>query len=453
MSNRRPVLHMPDLGKVPPQDIEAEEAVLGACMVYPDVIHDISLSPEMFYLEAHQEIFEAIRDVSMTGSVDLISVQSKLRNKGKLEIAGGPVALTMLLSKIFTDQMTPTHASIVKDKFQLREYIRIGTEIRNMAFTDDVADVKEHAETGLFHLSDITEKQEPVHISKGIDEVLEEVRQVYTKEKSLIGVPSGFLGIDRITGGWQPGNLIIIAARPSMGKTALALILSLNPARRKFPVTFFSLEMSREELITRYLSGSSGYTNIEIRNAYVNFDKLVDSSHELAGLPITIDDTPALNLISLRSKIKKQIMKNGTKLIIIDYLQLMSFESRSREQEVSAISRGLKAISKDFNIPVIALSQLNRNVEDRADKRPRLADLRESGSIEQDADIVCFIYRPAHYKIQTTMIDNNEISTQNLMVIDGAKNRNGALFCHPLYHNPSFTDIREEDFELRNEPH
>lgn len=234
--------------------------------------------------------------------------------------------------------------------------------------------------------------------------------------------------------------------------TAISLQLALNPARMKYGIGIFSLEMSKEELTTRMLSSVTDYTNVEIRNANINFDKLVEKSNEIAMLPIIIDDTAGLGLFELRSKVKKMILKNDIKLIIIDYLQLMSAEAGNREQEISKISRGLKGISKEFSIPVIALSQLNRGVEERADKRPRLSDLRESGAIEQDSDIVCFIYRPSYYGIASVRVDKEDIGTDGVMIIDGAKNRNGALFSKVLYHNSSLTNIREEKFEMKNEP-
>jgi replicative DNA helicase len=292
--------------------------------------------------------------------------------------------------------------------------------------------------------------KEPRHISFAVDEVLKEVEMIYNKEKSLIGIPSGYISIDRITGGWQPGNLIIVAGRPSMGKTALALALAKNPASLGYPVGVFSLEMSDSELATRYLSGASGYSNTQIRNARVELNKLCTDSHEIANTPIYIDDTAAISLLELRSKVKKLILKYGVKMVIIDYLQLMTAEAGNREQEVSKISRGLKAIAKEFNIPVVALSQLNRGVEDRTDKKPRLSDLRESGAIEQDADIVCFVYRPAYYNFTSMLIDNIDTSSDGLLCVYCEKDRNGALFSVGLHHNSSMTIIKEIETDFSN---
>jgi replicative DNA helicase len=438
-----------DYGKVPPQAIDAEESVLGICLVYPDSISELRLMPEMFYKDAHQKIFASILEVANNGLCDLVTVTDDLRKKNQLEAVGGPLAMTQLTSKVFTDQMIQAHTLLVKQTYIAREYIRIGQELVNKGFTDDIADIAEFAETSLFQLSDFTQVKEPRHISHSIDEVLKEVEMIYNKKKSLIGIPSGYTSVDRITGGWQPGNLIIVAGRPSMGKTALALALAKNPAILGYPIGMFSLEMSDMELATRYLSGSSGYTNTQIRNARLDLSKLCADSHETANIPIYIDDTSAISLLELRSKVKKLILKHGVKLIIVDYLQLMSAEAGSREQEVSKISRGLKSIAKEFNIPVIALSQLNRGVEDRADRKPRLSDLRESGAIEQDADIVCFVYRPAYYGLESMVIDNIVTPSFGLLCVYCEKNRNGALFSVGLEHNSSMTNItdREPNFK------
>lgn len=442
--NNTPIIISPDYGKVPPQALDAERAVLGTCLAYSDSISEVRLRPEMFYKEAHQKIFESILELANNGQCDMVLLTNDLRKKNQLDSVGGPVYLLDLTNRVFTNQLLYEHSLMVKQAFIAREYIRIGQELVNRGFTDDIMDIMEYAETELFKLSDFTQAKEPRHISLSVDEVLKDTEMIYKKEKSLIGIPSGYSAIDRITGGWQPGNLIIVAGRPSMGKTALALALTSNPAKLGYPVGIFSLEMSDRELATRYLSGESGYSNTMIRNARLDLTKLCADSHAVANQPIYIDDTPAITLFELRSKIKKLILKQGVKLVIIDYLQLMTAEAGSREQEVSKISRGLKAISKEFNIPVIALSQLNRGVEDRPDKKPRLSDLRESGAIEQDADIVCFVYRPAYYGIEDMTIDNVVIPTSGLLCVYCEKNRNGALFSVRLSHNESMTIIKEE---------
>lgn len=426
-----------------PQAIDIERALLGTLLAYPDSIYEIKLTPDMFYLPKHHIIFKELLNAAKDHPCDLILLTDILIKKNLINDIGGIVELTKLTDNVVSNSFIVNHSLIIKEKYLLREYIRIGNQITNISYTEDVSDVIEFAENSLFQLSDFTHSKEPRPISKSIDELLIDVEKIYKKEKSLIGIPSGYTSIDRITGGWQPSNLIIIAGRPSMGKTALALNLALNTAGLNYPVAIFSLEMMDHEIAARILSHASNYTNIEIRNADVNFDKLVMLSNTVADLPVYLDDTPALSLFELRSKVKKLILRYGVKLIIVDYLQLMKQDAGSREQEISTISRGLKAISKEFSIPVIALSQLNRMVEERSDKRPKLSDLRESGAIEQDADIVCFVYRPALYKMESINVCGNELSTEGLMLIDCAKNRNGALFSLPLYHNTGMTQIND----------
>jgi replicative DNA helicase len=429
------------IDKQSPQAIDIEKMVLGTCLIYPDAIYEVNLTEDMFYNNHHKTVFSAIQ--KCIPHCDLFTVTQYLQKNNKLQEIGGAVFLTDLTTGVVSEQYLPHYSLIIKEKWMLREYNRLGYQLANMAYQEDLKDVVEFAENELFQLSDFTQLKEPQIISKCIDDLLADVEKIYNKEKTLVGIPSGFTNVDRITGGWQPGNLIIIAGRPSMGKTALGLSLAINASKLNYPVCLFSLEMSENELATRFLSSASGYTNVEIRNAKIDFEKLVKSSNDVALLPIYIDDTAAIELFELRSKVKKMIIRYDIKLVIVDYLGLIKQDAGSREQEVSIISRGLKAIAKEFNIPVIAMAQLNRKVEDRADRRPRLADLRDSGSIEQDADIVCFVYRPAYYDLKTMDFDNQVISTTGLMLFDCGKNRNGALFNIPLKHNESMTQIND----------
>jgi replicative DNA helicase len=439
-----------------PQALDAEQAVIGTCLVNPNSILEIAsiLIPEMFYLESNKKLFIALLETAKkTGSADIISVCDYLRKAGQLDNYGGIIGLTKRTENIVSDAYLDKYVNIIREKYTLREYIKAGFELANLSYIEDLPEVIEFAETKLFDISNFTQAKEARKIDQCVDELLIEVQKIYNKEKSLVGVPSGFTDIDRITGGWQPGNLIIIAGRPSMGKTALALQLLVNPSELNYPVVLFSLEMSESEITTRMLSSVSGYTNIEIRNARLDFDKLVKDSNLVANKPIYIDDTPALSLFELRSKVKKLIVKYGIKMIIVDYLQLMKSDAKSREQEVSQISRGLKAIAKEFNIPVMALSQLNRLVEERADKKPRLADLRESGAIEQDSDIVIFIHRPAYYNISECTINGEKFDSAGLISLDCAKDRNGALFSMPLFHNISMTKITDTKNETVESSH
>lgn len=455
MEKPKQYITLPDFGKVPPQAIDIESLVLGVCLIYPDSIFDVRLASKMFYKEAHQKIFDSILEVAKSGNCDLATVTNHLIDTGQLGAVGGPVYLASLTNNVFTDKMIDRYSLIVKEKYLKREFIRVSAEIQNRAFDDSLLldDLIDYSESELFALSDITQTNEVEKLNRVIDQQLIEIEKVCTKEKQLTGVPSGFLNIDRATGGWQEENLIIIASRPSMGKTALALALSQNAATLKYPVGLFSLEMSKKELAIRFLSSASNYTNVQIRNGEINYETLVNKSFDIAELPIYIDDTPAISLFELRSKAKKMILRSGVKLIIVDYLQLMKGEGESREQEVSKISRGLKAISKEFHIPIIALSQLNRKCEERKDKRPMLSDLRESGSIEQDADIVGLLWRPAYYDIRTVEIEHIEQSSEGVLFIDVAKNRNGATGDFVLFHNNSLTKIEDIKPELINTPY
>lgn len=438
-----------------PQALEAEQAIIGTCLVNPEAINEIItiLSPDMFYLESNKQLYSALVEVTKkTGQADLISICDYLRVKDQLDNFGGALGLTKRTSEIVTDQYLMNYVYLVKEKYILREYIYSAAKLTNMAYMEDLADVVEYAEGTIFQISNFTQNKEPRRINGIVDEYLVEIEKIINKEKALSGIASGFTTIDRLTGGWQPSDLIIIAGRPSMGKTAVALSLAKGAAENKIPVAIFSLEMSEIQLVGRYLSGVSGRTNLELRTGKVDLMELSCKSNDIAMLPIFIDDTAGITLFELRSKIKKLILKEGIKLVVIDYLQLINQEAGSREQEVSKISRGIKAIAKEFNIPIIALSQLNRSVEDRSNKIPRLSDLRESGAIEQDADIVCFVHRPAYYKIPTVTINGDEIASAGVMVFDVAKNRNGAIFTMALYHNEALTKIEDTKPEIVNQP-
>jgi len=439
-----------------PQALEAEQAIIGTCLVNAEAINEIItiLTPEMFYLESNKQLYSALVEVTKkTGQADLISICDYLRVKDQLDNFGGILGLTKRTSGIVTDQYLMNYVYLVKEKYILREYIYSAAKLTNMAYMEDLADVVEYAEGTIFQISNFTQNKEPRRINGIVDEYLVEIEKIINKEKALSGIASGFTTIDRLTGGWQPSDLIIIAGRPSMGKTAVALSLAKGAAENKIPVAIFSLEMSESQLVGRYLSGVSGRTNLELRTGKVDLMELSCKSNDIAILPIFIDDTAGITLFELRSKIKKLILKEGIRLVVIDYLQLINQEAGSREQEVSKISRGLKAIAKEFNIPIIALSQLNRSVEDRSNKIPRLSDLRESGAIEQDADIVCFVHRPAYYKIPTVTINGEEIASAGVMVFDVAKNRNGAIFTMALYHNEALTKIEDTKPEIVNTPY
>lgn len=442
---------MPDFGKVPPQSIDMEEALLGSIMVDSEAIYTIIdlLKPESFYKEAHQRIFNSIYELNKKGSpTDLFSVTEHLRANSELDSVGGPIYITTLTSKIVSTSNIDYYARIISQKYLQRELIRISSEVQTRAFDDsyDVSELLEYAEASLMDLSGITQKKKPTKLRKIIDGAIDKIKKIIDGEIKLVGVPSGIISLDRSTGGFKEQEFIIVACRPSVGKTALALIFARNAARLNYPVAIFSCEMSSEELGRRYLSGASGRTNIELINGKCDIDQLIESSYQVADLPIYIDDTAGISVIELKAKTRRLIAESGVKMIIVDYLQLMTGEGKSREQEVSLISRGLKAVAKDLNIPVIGLSQLNRRVENSSDKKPNLSDLRESGAIEQDADVVLFPHRPAMYGQPTTFINNIEVDTEGLMLLILAKNRNGIAGIElKLKHNESLTDIYEED--------
>ena len=453
---KRPIMtSIPDFGKVPPQVNDMEIGVLGIILTYPDAINEIigTIEPEMFYRVAHQRIFESCINVfKKINKVDLFTVTDDLRNNNNLEGAGGPVYITGLTTRISSSEMIEHYALIVKQKFIQREYIRISTELQTRAFDDsyDVAELSEYAEMELLKISSSIHKKEPTLLGKLIDGVITVIEKIINREIELTGLPSGFTKLDRVTGGFKSKELVIIAGRPGMGKTAFALQLAKNMAEFNNTIGFFSLEMSDDSLARRYISNVSGRSNVELLTGKCNIDDLLSTSEQLLKLGIYIDDTSNISIVELRAKARKLIMQHGIKVIVVDYLQLMRGEGRSREEEVSSISRGLKAIAKDLDISVIACSQINRESEARKDKRPQLSDLRESGAIEQDADMVFLLYRPVYYKISTVMSDGCDISTEGLLIVDIAKNRNGATGEFNLKTNVSVTEILE-DIEI-NEP-
>lgn len=424
--------------KKQPQAMNAEEQVIGTILSYPDSINNVIsiLIPEMFYDINLRNTYRICCELIMKGkTVDLISVT---KNNNDLI-----PYLTGLTERIFTDQLIENHALIVKEKYLLRQYILTAQKIQEMAYTNDLAEVAEKAESDLLRLSGMLHNKEPQKVGILVDDVINNIEKLIQGKISLIGVPSGFNTIDRICGGFKRGELTIIAGRPSHGKTALALQIGKNAAERGYPVLIFSCEMSDEENATRYLSAVSGYSNTELITGRCEVDHLVKTTETLLNLQVYIDDTSAISLLVVRAKTRRMILKKGIKMIIIDYLQLMSGIGHNREQEISSISRGLKAIAKDLDITVIALSQLNRLPEGRTNKEPQLSDLRESGAIEQDADRVMLIYRPALYKIESINVNNQELDTKGMMVINMAKNRNGVTGEVILFHNESTTIIHD----------
>jgi replicative DNA helicase len=423
-------------GKIPPQAIEVEEAVLGALMLERDAYITVAdiIDTRSFYKEEHQKIFEVIKYLSTHEKpVDLLMVTQELKNQNKLEEVGGPLVITQLTSKVASAAHIEFHARIIAQKFIQREMIRASTEIQTKAYDDtlDVDDLIDFSETTLFQIAEGNIKRESMPIKPLLREVSLLIEEASKREDGLSGVPSGFTVLDRITSGWQKTDLIIVAARPSMGKTAFVLSMARNMAvEHKVPVAVFSLEMSSIQLVTRLISAETELGSDKIKNGKMQAYEW-ENFHRALGVlddaPLFIDDTPALSVFEFRAKCRRLKMQHNVGAVIVDYLQLMTAgtDTRgSREQEVSMISRSLKAIAKELDIPVIALSQLNRSVESREGKRPQLSDLRESGAIEQDADIVLFIHRPEYYGITEDEDGNSLIGVAEIII---AKHRNGAV--------------------------
>ena len=426
-----------ELGKIPPQALDLEEAVLGAIMVEKDAIIAVSevLKPECFYKESHQTIFKAIQDLSSRlEPIDLLTVSEELRKKEKLDEIGGAPFLAQLTTKVGSAAHLEYHSKIIAQKYIQRELIRVATDIQNKSFDEDV-DVDElldYSEMELFKVAEGNIKSDTQPISNIVMKAIKQIEEAGKREDGLSGVPSGFTDLDRLTSGWQRSDLIIVAARPSMGKTAFVLSMARNMAvDHKVPVAFFSLEMSNIQLVNRLIVSESGLSSEKIRNGKITQDEWTQLTVKIKNLSeakIFIDDTPALSIFEFRAKCRRLKAQHNIGVVVIDYLQLMTGPAETkgnREQEVSTISRSLKAIAKELNVPILALSQLNRSVETRGgNKRPQLSDLRESGAIEQDADVVTFIHRPEYYGL---LEDEDGNSTQGVAEIIVAKHRNGAV--------------------------
>ena len=427
-------------GKIPPQALELEEAVLGAMMIDKKGIDEVIdiLQPDAFYKDAHKLIFEAILQLfTETQPVDLLTVSAQLRKTQKLDLAGGDFYLIQLTQKITSSAHIEFHSRIILQKFIQRSLIKISSEIIEDSYdeTTDVFDLLDKAESKLYEVTQGNIKRSSETAQSLVLQARNRIQEI-AKREGLSGIATGFEKLDKVTSGWQPSDLVIIAARPGMGKTAFVLSMARNMSIDfGHPVAIFSLEMSSVQLITRLISSETGLSSEKLRTGKLEkheWEQLSVKVKNLEKAPLFIDDTPSLSIFDLRAKARRLSSQHGIKLIVVDYLQLMTAGGNgkgggNREQEISTISRNLKALAKELSIPVIALSQLSRAVETRgASKRPLLSDLRESGAIEQDADIVSFIYRPEYYKIDEW--DDDEASpTQGQAEFIIAKHRNGSL--------------------------
>lgn len=427
-------------GKLPPQVLELEEAVLGAMMIDKKGVDDVIdiLQPDAFYKDAHKHIFEAIVQLfTETQPIDLLTVSAQLKKNGKLDLAGGDFYLIQLTQKISSSAHIEFHSRIILQKFIQRSLIRISSEIIEDSYDDsaDVFDLLDKAESKLYEVTQGNIKRSSETAQSLVLQAKKRIEEIAGQE-GLSGVATGFEKLDKITSGWQPSDLIIIAARPAMGKTAFVLSMARNMAIDfGMPVALFSLEMASVQLITRLISSETGLSSEKLRTGKLEkheWEQLSTKVKNLEKAPLFIDDTPSLSIFDLRAKARRLVSQHGIRIIIVDYLQLMTAGGNgkgggNREQEISTISRNLKALAKELNVPVIALSQLSRAVETRgSSKRPLLSDLRESGAIEQDADIVSFLYRPEYYKIDEW--DDDEASpTAGQAEIMIAKHRNGSI--------------------------
>ena len=425
-------------GLKPPSDVASEAAVLGALLIAKDAYTSVcdTLRPEVFYEPAHRYIYEAIQTLGAAQQpIDFITVINQLEKNETLEKAGGRAFVIGLTTNIGSAVHIETPAHIVMQKYLARELITFGAKVQSAAFdeSNDIEDVMQNTEGELFELSQRNVKKDVTQIDPVIMQAVAQMQAASQRASGLSGLESGFRELDRLTSGWQNSDLIIIAARPAMGKTAFVLSMAKNmPVNFNIPVAIFSLEMSNLQLVNRLISNVCELDGSKIKSGQLSqleWQQTMARLNALYGAPLYVDDTPSLSVFELRTKARRLVREKGVKMLIIDYLQLMNASGMkfgSREQEVSMISRSLKQLAKELNIPIVALSQLNRSVESRTDnKRPQLSDLRESGAIEQDADMVCFIHRPEYYTRSGEDAQGNDIRGLAEFIV--AKHRSGSV--------------------------
>lgn len=443
-----PALPAEIAGRLVPRATEIEAAVLGALMLEKDAFAQVCdlLKPESSYEPRHATVYAAIQALGLAQEpIDMMTVTNRLRKDGELEKIGGAGFVAGLTINVASAAHIEYHARIVAQKHLARELISFASTVENAAFdeSNDIDDLLQETETRLFDLSQRNLKREVVQINPLLSKAVEQMQIAAQRTSGLSGLPTGFHELDKMTSGWQNSDLIIIAARPAMGKTAFVLSMALNIAMSDNPVAVFSLEMSNLQLVNRLISNACEIAGEKIKSgalSEVEWTQLLSRMQKLQGVPLFVDDTSSLSMMELRTKARRLVREHGVKIIIIDYLQLMTagIKLGSREQEVSTISRSLKQLAKELDIPVIALSQLNRKLEDRGnkDKRPQLSDLRESGAIEQDADIVCFIHRPEYYTKTTVDEEGNNIQGKAEFIL--AKHRSGSVGTVPMFFRKEF---------------
>ncbi|MEA4836168.1 replicative DNA helicase [Anaeromusa sp.] len=430
--------------RVPPQNIEAEQAVLGAMLIEKEAIARVTelLKGGDFYREAHRLIFEAMLDLyNRNEAVDMITVIELLKREDNLEKVGGIAYVTSLANSVPTAANVHYHAKIVEEKALLRQLIQTSTKIAALGYegSEEVSQIVDQAEKMILEVSNRRIGGDFTPIKSIVLDAFGKIEQLYESRGGITGLATGFKDLDRLTSGLQKSDLILVAARPSMGKTAFTLNIASNVAiREKKAVAFFSLEMSKEQLVQRMLCAEASIDSQKLRIGELEDDdwtKLINAADRLSGAPIFIDDTAGISVLEMRSKARRLKVEHDLSLIIIDYLQLMQGSGgkggENRQQEISEISRSLKGLARELGVPVVALSQLSRSVESRQVKKPMLSDLRESGSLEQDADIVAFLYREDYY--------NPDTENKNITEIIVAKHRNGPVDSVQLFFHKQFT--------------
>ena len=450
-------------GKLPPRDTELEEIVLGACMLEKDAYMNVCdlLVADSFYDPVNKKIFEAITTLGLNQRpIDMMTVTEQLRRDGTLEEVGGAVHIAELTARVYSTANLEYHAGIVAQKYLARRLITFAAGVETKAYdeSNDIEELLQETESQLFDISQNQLKREVTQIDPVINMALEQIQSAANNESGLSGLQTGYRELDKMTSGWQNSDLIIIAARPAMGKTAFVLSMAKNMAvDYNVPIAIFTLEMSNVQLIKRLISNVASLEGEKIKSGRLSpeeEDRLNSRIRNIYGAPLYLDETPGLSISELRTKARRLVREKGVKMIMIDYLQLMNatgMKLGSREQEVSTISRSLKALAKELNIPIIALSQLNRSTESREDKRPVLSDLRESGAIEQDADIVCFIHRPEYYTRAAQDGEGNNIKGLAYLIV--AKHRSGGVGDVKLHFVYKFAKFEnwEEGYEVMQE--
>jgi replicative DNA helicase len=424
----------------PPHSREAEESVLGAVLLSEEAVNEVMdrIHPEDFYVPAHQAIFEAMRELfNSNDAIDAVTVSEELRRRGELEKVGGVQYLTRLVDIVPSTSNIVYYAGIVEEHAKRRELIRAGAAVTDFAFDieDEIGSVVDRAEQVVLGVAEKRASQSLYEIGPMFNDILEQIERMEQHGSDMIGLATGYVDLDRQLSGLRPANLVVIAARPGMGKSSLALGIAINAALSDEPVAIFSLEMSKEELVQRILSSVAKVDSKKLQTGQLGdlWPRVVDAAGKMYRAPIYIDDSPVVTVTDIRAKCRRLKRKHGLSLIVVDYLQLMQGTAReNRQQEISEITRNLKNLARELDVPIIAASQLNRSLETREDKRPRLSDLRESGAIEQDADIVMFIYRHEYYHPEDS-------EKRGIAEVNVAKHRSGPIGPVQMTFQPEFT--------------